>query len=199
MTFIKQYNKYFIIIIISCALGLVRWFFLDKDLPLFTLSENQLKALDLSKSVKNNNSSLLEKDSIQEFSYDNNKIKQINFDIIKQIAFENSLPIIDARDLESYNEGHIGLAYNIDSELLIEGDEQELIKFKSIVSDIINQGHKNIVVYCWNPDCDRAEYLKAILLDESGYYGSFNEYFDESNILIYEEGWDEWDLLSNPN
>ena len=199
MTFIKQYNKYFIIIIISCALGLVRWFFLDKDLPLFTLSENQLKALELSKSVKNNNSSLLEKDSIQVFSYDNNKIKQINFDIIKQIAFENSLPIIDARDLESYNEGHIGLAYNIDSELLIEGDEQELIKFKSIVSDIINQGHKNIVVYCWNPDCDRAEYLKAILLDESGYYGSFNENFNESNILIYEEGWDEWNLLSNPN
>ena len=199
MTFIKQYNKYFIIIIISCALGLVRWFFLDKDLPLFTLSENQLKALELSKSVKNNNSSLLEKDSIQVFSYDNNKIKQINFDMIKQIAFENSLPIIDARDLESYNEGHIGLAYNIDSELLIEGDEQELIKFKSIVSDIINQGHKNIVVYCWNPDCDRAEYLKAILLDESGYYGSFNENFNESNILIYEEGWDEWNLLSNPN
>ena len=199
MTFITQYNKYFIIIIISCVLGLVRWFFLDKDLPLFSLSENQLKALELSKSVKNNSSFLLEKDSIQVFSYDDNKIKQINFDMIKQIAFENSLPIIDARDLESYNQGHIGLAYNIDSELLIEGDEQELIKFKSIVSDIINQRHKNIVIYCWNPDCDRAEYLKAILLDESGYYGSFNEYFDESNILIYEEGWDEWDLLSNPN
>ena len=114
-------------------------------------------------------------------------------------VIDNLFPILDARDLDSYNDGHINSAYNIDSELVIEGDEGEIERFKSIISDIVNQGHKTIVIYCWNPDCDRAEYLKAILLDDSGYYGSFNYKFTESDILIYEQGWDEWSLISTNN
>ena len=78
----------------------------------------------------------------------------------------------------------------------MDGDEEILDRLHEFVKTL---PANRIIVYCWNPECDRAEYLKAILLDESGYYGSFNENFNESNILIYEEGWDEWNLLSNPN
>ena len=176
MSFITQYQKYFIIIIISCILGLIRWAILDKDFPLMSLSKNQLKTIQIKSQ---------------------NFFEKIDFELIEQIVSSNSFPIIDARDFESYHNGHIGLAYNIDSELLIQSDEEELEKFKTLITDIINKGNRNIIVYCWNTDCDRAEYLKAFLIDTSEYYGSFGTYFNESDILIYENGWDEWDSIYN--
>ena len=42
--------------------------------------------------------------------------------------------------------------------------------------DASNLSNNQIVIYCWNPDCDRAEYLKAILLDESGYLMRHREF-----------------------
>jgi len=173
--------QYIFIIIFSAILGLARWSFLDKDFPLFGLSEAQLKSIKIKEISENQTSEL------------------IDLKLMQKIVIDNLFPVLDARDLESYNDGHIDSAYNIDSELLIEGDEDEIEKFKSIISDVVNQGHETIVIYCWNPDCDRAEYLKAILLDDSGYYGSFNDKFTESNILIYEQGWDEWSLISTDN
>ena len=173
--------QYIFIIIFSVILGLARWSFLDKDFPLFGLSESQLKAIKIKEISENQISEI------------------IDLKLMQKIVIDNLFPILDARDLDSYNDGHINSAYNIDSELVIEGDEDEIERFKSIISDIVNQGHKTIVIYCWNPDCDRAEYLKAILLDDSGYYGSFNYKFTESDILIYEQGWDEWSLISTNN
>ena len=181
--FFKQsiLTQYIFIIIFSAILGLARWSFLDKDFPLFGLSESQLKAIKIKEISENQISEI------------------IDLKLMQKIVIDNLFPILDARDLDSYNDGHINSAYNIDSELVIEGDEDEIERFKNIISDIVNQGHETIVIYCWNPDCDRAEYLKAILLDDSGYYGSFNHKFTESNILIYEQGWDEWSLISTDN
>ena len=170
--------KYLSVIIISVFLGFVRWFFLDEKFPLIGLSEKQIKAI-----------------KIKEIS--ENQISQIiDLKLMQKIVDDNLFPLLDARDLDSYNEGHINFAYHIDSDLLIESDDEELKKFKNIMNEIINQGHQTLVIYCWNPDCDRAEYLKAIILDDSGYYGSFNNDFNESNILIYEQGWDEWSMFS---
>ena len=173
--------QYIFIIIFSVILGLARWSFLDKDFPLFGLSDSQLKAIKIKEISENQISEI------------------IDLKLMQKIVIDNLFPILDARDLDSYNDGHINSAHNIDSELVIEGDEDEIERFKNIISDIVNQGHETIVIYCWNPDCDRAEYLKAILLDDSGYYGSFNYKFTESDILIYEQGWDEWSLISTNN
>ncbi len=181
MNLFHIYKQYIIIVFISLVLGMIRWSFLDKDFPLFGLSESQLKAIKIKEISENQISEI------------------IDLKLMQKIVIDNLFPILDARDLDSYNDGHINSAYNIDSELVIEGDEGEIERFKSIISDIVNQGHKTIVIYCWNPDCDRAEYLKAILLDDSGYYGSFNYRFTESDILIYEQGWDEWSLISTNN
>ena len=170
--------KYLSVIIISVVLGFARWSMLDGEFPLIGLSENQIKAI-----------------KIKEIS--ENQISQIiDLKLMQKIVDNNLFPLLDARDLDSYNEGHIKFSYHIDSDLLIESDDEELEKFKNIMNEIINQGHQTLVIYCWNPDCDRAEYLKAIILDDSGYYGSFNNDFNESNILIYEQGWDEWSMFS---
>ena len=170
--------KYLSVIIISVVLGFARWSMLDGEFPLIGLSENQIKAI-----------------KIKEIS--ENQISQIiDLKLMQKIVDDNLFPLLDARDLDSYNEGHIKFSYHIDSDLLIESDDEELEKFKNIMNEIINQGHQTLVIYCWNPDCDRAEYLKAIILDDSDYYGSFNNDFNESNILIYEQGWDEWSMFS---
>ena len=150
MHFITKYQKYFIIITISCIIGLIRWVFLDLNFPLFTLSNNQLKSLELKEVVTDNS------ENKSQYSFE-----KIDFDFIKKIVSNNDFSIIDARDFESYNECHIGMAYNIDSELLMEGDEEEKEKFNTVTTDIINKGNKKIILYCWNLDCDRAEYLKA--------------------------------------
>ena len=181
--FLKQpiLFQYIFIIIFSVILGLARWSFLDKDLPLIGLSDTQLKAIKIKEISENQISEI------------------IDLKLMQKIVIDNLFPVLDARDVDSYNEGHINSAYNIDSELLIEDDEEEIEKFISIISNIVSEGHQTIVIYCWNPDCDRAEYLKAVLLDDSGYYGSFNDKFTEYDILIYEQGWDEWSLISTDN
>ncbi len=170
--------KYSSVIIISVVLSFVRWSFLDEEFPLIGLSENQIKAIKIKEISEHQTSQI------------------IDLKLMQKIVDDNLFPLLDARDLNSYNEGHIKFSYHIDSDLLIESDDEELEKFKNIMNEIINQGHQTLVIYCWNPDCDRAEYLKAIILDDSGYYGSFNNDFNESNILIYEQGWDEWSMFS---
>ena len=170
----EQFIRYFFILFISFSFGFIRWFLLERDLPLFSLSEQQIKSMKIKE--------------ISRKQVDN----EINYDLVKEIALNNLFPLIDARDAESFAEGHIENAINIDSELLIEGDEVEIENYQRLLSDIINQNHDKIIIYCWNPDCERAEYLKAIILDDSEYYGSFYENFEESQIILYHQGWDEW-------
>ena len=168
MVFITKYKNYFIIILISLILGLGRWLFLDKDFPLFNSSSIQKKAMRIKELSKKNIGS------------------SIDFELMKEIVSDQIFPILDARDIESYNEGHIIGAINFDSELLMDGDQETSDKLNNFLDSLSNQ---RIIVYCWNPECDRAEYLRAFLIDDFGVI--------ESNISIYENGWDEWNSLYN--
>ena len=167
MDFITKYQQYFIIIVISLILGLIRWSFLDKDFPLIGLSENQIKSIRIKQLSKNIDSG------------------SIDFSLMKKIVSDKVFPIIDARDLESYDEGFIGHAINIDALLLIEdGDENETNKLYQFFDSFSDN---RIILYCWNPDCDRAEFLRAFLID--------SDLMLESDISIYKGGWEEWDSL----
>ena len=157
--------QYIFIIIISSVLGLARWSFLDKKFPLFDSSDIQKKAIKIKELSKKNIGS------------------SIDFKLMKEVVADEIFPILDARDIESYNEGHITGAINFDSELLMDGDEEISDKLNNFIDSLSNQ---RIIIYCWNPECDRAEYLRAFLID----FGVL-----ESNISIYENGWDEWHLL----
>ena len=167
MNFITKYQNYFIIILISLTFGLVRWSFLDREFPLIGWSELQKKAMRIKELSKNNISS------------------NIDFELMTKIVSDQVFPILDARDIDSYNEGHIPSAINFDSELLIDGDEEVVDKLSKFL-DTLSNGR--IIVYCWNPECDRAEYLRAFLIDLDT---------PESNISIYEAGWDEWNSFYN--
>ena len=167
MDFITKYQQYFIIIVISLILGLIRWSFLDKDFPLIGLSENQIKSIRIKQLSKNIDSG------------------SIDFSLMKKIVSDKVFPIIDARDIDSYNEGFIGDAINIDALLLIEdGDADETNKLYQFLNSFSSN---RIILYCWNPDCDRAEFLRAFLID--------SDLMLESDISIYEGGWEEWDSL----
>ena len=167
MNFIIKYRNYFLITLLSFVLGLIRWSFLDRNFPLIGLSDIQKKTIRIKELSKKNIG-------------DN-----IDFKLLKEIVFNQAFPILDARDIESYNEGHIAGAINFDSELLMDGDE---IVIKNLVNFIQNLTSDRIIVYCWNVECDRAEYLRAFLID----FG-----ISQSNISIYENGWDEWVLLNH--
>ena len=169
MDFITKYQQYFIIIVISLILGLIRWSFLDKDFPLIGLSENQNRAIKIRQLSEEINSDI------------------IDFSLMKEIVSDKVFPIIDARDLESYDEGFIGHAINIDALLLIEdGDENELNKLNVFFDSFADD---RLIIYCWNPDCDRAELLRAFLIDLG--------LMLESDISIYKGGWDEWNSVQN--
>ena len=167
MNFITKYQNYFIIILISLTFGLIRWSFLDREFPLIGWSELQKKAMRIKELSKKNIGS------------------NIDFELITKIVSDQVFPILDARDIDSYNEGHITSAINFDSELLIDGDEEVVDKLSKFL-DTLSNGR--IIVYCWNPECDRAEYLRAFLIDLDT---------PESNISIYEAGWDEWNSFYN--
>ena len=165
MNFITKYQNYCIIILISLTFGLIRWSFLDKKFPLIGWSELQKKAMRIKE---------LSKESIG---------LSIDLKLMKKIVSDQVFPILDARDIESFNEGYINNAINFDSELLMDGDEEILARLHEFVQTLSSD---RIIVYCWNPDCDRAEILRAFLID----FG-----ISESNISIYENGWDEWSSL----
>ena len=171
MNFITKYQNYFIIVVLSIFFGLIRWSLLDKEFPLIGLSSLQIKAIKIKE---------LSEQSLN---------STINFSSMEEIINNKLFPAIDARDLESYNQGHIDNSINIDAYLLIEdGDQNELNKISEFLDTLSSE---RIVIYCWNPDCDRAEFLKAFLIDSDSIL--------ESNILIYEGGWDEWKLIQKIN
>ena len=139
----------------------------------------------------------------------------VSYQEISKIVKNRSLPIVDARDFESYSEGFIGDAYNLDIDLLYESDQEMIDKIQYIINQYgyadnkieisgdnyiindVNYDDKIIIVYCWSPTCDRAEELINILLDTTNYYGGFGKYFNQSNFSIYKGGWEEWDSIMN--
>ena len=57
----------------------------------------------------------------------------ISYQDINKIIENGNIPIIDARDFESYNEGFIGKAYNLDIDLLYESDQETINKVQYII------------------------------------------------------------------
>tara|TARA_B100001996_G_C18423488_1_gene501599 strand:- start:78 stop:593 length:516 start_codon:yes stop_codon:yes gene_type:complete len=167
MNFITKYKNYFLISLISLVFGLIRWSFLDRDFPLIGLSDLQKKTMRIKELSKQNIGS------------------SIGLELMKKIVSDQVFPVLDARDIESFNEGSINNAINFDSELLMDGDEEILARLHEFTENLSNE---RIIVYCWNPDCDRADILRVFLID----FG-----ISESNISIYENGWDEWSSYSN--
>ena len=167
MNFITKYKNYFLISLISLVFGLIRWSFLDREFPLIGLSDLQKKAMRIKELSKQNIGS------------------SIGLELMKKIVSDQVFPVLDARDIESFNEGSINNAINFDSELLMDGDEEILARLHEFTENLSNE---RIIVYCWNPDCDRADILRVFLID----FG-----ISESNISIYENGWDEWSSFSS--
>jgi len=89
---------------------------------------------------------------------------------IAQKLFYDSVPFVDARDAESYMEGHILGAISNDP-------------FYSMVDKLFDtQGFDNpIVVYCDDEECGLSEYL-AYQLQTEGFH----------KIYIFSGGWNQW-------
>ena len=125
------------LLIICCAifLSFIRYFFLDEY---SLLKENRLNQTSSSKVSQN----------LYDF-IDNTKNPQlINIDMAKSLYDNNLVTFIDARDLESYNEGHISSAINIDAYSLIDdGDQEESDKLSKFLDTLSSE---RIVIYCWN-------------------------------------------------
>ena len=186
MNFITKYQKYCIIVVISFVLGLSRWIFLDKDFPLWGLSDTQNQRIKIQKLIEETSSSKTEIN--QSFNLNDLDLSpSIDFETMQKIVSNQALPIIDARDLESFNEGHIKGAFSTDIELIFDGDEDEDKKLKDFISTLDKT--KPIVLYCWDPNCDKAEYLEVYLMDA--------DLFPKSHIIIYKGGWDEWEQMNN--
>ena len=196
MNFITKYQKYFIVISISFVLGLTRWIFFDKEFPLFELSQTQKNiqlSIEIAEKRKLNNrsssSKILNTNQESKGLISCENLVDLDFLTMKTIVSNNIIPIIDARDKDSYNEGHIGNAIQIDAALLVE-DEDEYEKnkindfFKSFSDDCI-------ILYCWDFDCHLADYLV--------YFLTHNNLISESKIFIYHGGWSEWESLYNSN
>ena len=186
MSFIKKYKYYNFIIIFSLILGMIRWSMLERNFPIFSKIEIEF----------------------DEF---------IVLNDFKSIVEDESFPIIDARDYSSYKEGYIGNAINIDIDLLYDLDEEMLNNINRIIVDYgyndnyikindleetyevidLNGDNQKVIVYCWNPACDRAEDLINILIDTSEYFGQFGKYFSKTDFSLYKGGWDEWDSIYN--
>ena len=128
MVFITKYKNYFIIILISLILGLGRWLFLNKDFPLFDSSDIQKKAMRIKNLSKENIGS------------------SIDFELMKEIVSDKIFPILDARDIESYNEGHITGAINFDSELLMDGGHSEKDCFNK-TSEVIKKCFDELILH----------------------------------------------------
>ncbi len=110
MNFITKYKNYFLISLISLVFGLIRWSFLDREFPLIGLSDLQKKAMRIKELSKQNIGS------------------SIGLELMKKIVSDQVFPVLDARDIESFNEGSINNAINFDSELLMDGDEEILAR-----------------------------------------------------------------------
>ena len=168
MNFITKYQNYFIIILISLIFGLARWSFLDIEFPLIGWSELQKKTM-----------------RIKELS-EKNIGSNIDFQLMKKIVADQVFYILDARDIDSYNEGHITGSINFDSELIVNENEKETNELFNFLDTLTSN---RIIIYCWSPECTLAEDLSSFLI--------YSELVKESNISIYTGGWDEWSSFYN--
>ena len=99
-------------------------------------------------------------------------MRVINLSQFKRMLGEKRPIVIDARDREAYDDGHIGAAWNVPA---LEVD-QYFEKFVTLPRDTL------ILVYCNNPECHLSRMV-----------GDFLQVMGFSNIYHYDGGWDEWE------
>ncbi|MCX6155908.1 MAG: rhodanese-like domain-containing protein [Candidatus Kapabacteria bacterium] len=98
--------------------------------------------------------------------------KIVSYQQLLKIIGNPNFVMIDARQAESYNLGHIANALNI---YPLGSDIEFMPKVMSLPRD------KNILIYCDGGACELSHDLAKILIDA---------HF--SNIFIYTGGWEEW-------
>lgn len=103
-------------------------------------------------------------------------IPKVSAKYIKKIK-GGSKVIIDARQIEDYNAGHIDGAINIPVTLCAEDCNSKLSEVEKT---------SQLVIYCQSPGCPYAEKVAAKLID--------NEF---NNITIYKGGWVDWKKHNN--
>jgi rhodanese-related sulfurtransferase len=103
-------------------------------------------------------------------------MRVINLGQFKRMLKENKAILIDARDRESYEAGHVGSAWNVPA---LEVD-QYFEKFAKLPRDTL------IIIYCNNPECHMSRMV-----------GEFLQVMGFSNMYHYDGGWDEWKKNKN--
>jgi len=101
----------------------------------------------------------------------------VTLEQVKRLLSEHRALFIDARGADEYEKGHIKGALNIPY-LEVDKHFEEIV---NIPRDTL------VVVYCHNPDCSVGRDLV-----------SFMKQLEFRNLLVYDNGWDEWEKTGMP-
>ena len=113
------------IILISISFSIIRYFLIKGEYPL-------IKRSDISIATYASDSNL---DSLKKYLFDITYPVIIDFNFAKKIHDNNLATFIDARDNESYNEGHIAGAINVSYDYVIEEIDYQYLK-ESLYEDL---------------------------------------------------------------
>lgn len=103
-------------------------------------------------------------------------IKTVNFSQMKKIINSSEFIIIDARQAEQYQKGHIPGAINI---FALDEPDYKVPKILDLPQN------KKIIVYCDGGNCDLSLELSKELKKVFGF----------KQVFLYEAGWEEWSKL----
>ena len=165
-----NYKDIIQIIVISILLSFFRYFFLE-DYPILKKSKLQEVDLDIS-----------ELDSLYSFLDNLESPTVLDLELSKMLYDHNLVTFIDARDIESYNDGHILSSINIPYELI----DQIVIDYDL---KYLNELQEDFTIEI---DIENSS-LYMSLIDGQFYIGNSidkikNKSFQSKNFLIYCDG-----------
>jgi len=165
----KYIKEICFILVVSVFLGILRFMFVDD--PTFTLIKYRRELKELGPSINDKGQRIF---ALPEFM---TEPMVVDLEFTKFLNNNNGV-IIDARDPEDYESGHIINAVNIP------------FNFYDDYTDLIDSlDYKGIyIVYCGGGDCSLSIDLADIL---------FNEKLFE-NVFIFEGGFPEWKSAGLP-
>ena len=203
------------IILISISFSIIRYFLIEGEYPL-------IKRSDISIATYASDSKI---DSLKKYLYDITRPEIIDFNFAKKIHDNNLATFIDARDNESYNEGHIAGAINVSYDYVIEEIDHQYLK-ESLYEDLEYSDNQSDFIPVYKTD-----YFSVILDKDDFVFAhhdfSFKESYDNlkkvfviycsgagctlsedlsmylyenfniNRILIYEGGMPEWNTNNN--
>ena len=110
---------------------------------------------------------------------------QVNIACVKHMISNKMATMIDSRDKEDFDQGHIPTAINIPYNSVNDGEMDVIFMLEDFPRDSI------YIVYCGGKElkCDLSFYLTEEML------GTYNF----SRVLLYEGGWAEWLKSSGGN